>query len=823
MSQFELVLGNGEAVDVRAFNITERISRPFRIEVVAVSPNEDIDFEAVIGAPAAFTLASGLLFALVPTRTWLGICTRCEQTRVEDTGLSTYHVVIESQLWLLSQRRNHRIFQHQTALEIVATILGEWNVVFELQIDPEAHAPLELRIQYGETDLDFISRMLEEAGASYVLVKAGDNMKMIITDSPHARDKRGQPLTFIDSIVQAQAAQVEYASLLRFRRDARPGKVVLRDFDFRNPRFNLEASASLSSGTSEDALEVYRYTPGGFLVEGHSGGETPAADDRGVARHHQPAGAATATRLLEAERVHRRSVTFRTNAFDVAPGVVFNILNHPKSELAPSAWILATELTISGEVNQEWVGTVTGVLADTPFRPALVTPKPTIHGVQSAIVVGPSGDVVHTDEFGRVRVQFIWDRDAHFSELSSCWMRVSQAWAGSGYGHVVLPRVGHEVLVGFVHGNPDQPIVVGRVFNGAQQTPYKLPGSRLISTWKTDSNSNIIVFDDTPGEEGFYTQAEKDRVGIVKKDETYMTGGKRTLAVKKDYKSYVGATQSHFAGKEYKILAGKEFKAAGLIEWGGKAGLEASLKSGKEISIGIQPVVPFVQTLIDVLQAKAKLDKALPKGPPDLSAVLPDFTKGGITIVKGAAVPPVKLSMSKAEAGMEDVINVLGLALKGKSSAEISALFDQHGVEGALAKLLDDAKAIGLPKKLAYLGSLDAMLAHLHALLAAIIVGGKTSKLAKKSSAKKKKEEDASQAIDILQEVAQVILDAIVPKTKIELEHQKITIATEKAKIELSEDSIKMKADKDIELKAGGTVKIEGCAVKIKPSPCKCK
>ncbi len=820
----QLQLENGESLDVRSFKVTEAISRPFRVDLVAVSMNHDLDFEGAIGRPAVFRLTNAAAYVLVPTRTWVGICTRCEQTRIEAGGLSTYELTIESQLWALVQRRNHRVFQHLNVPAIVARIFSEWQIEFSLEVDPKAHAPLEFRIQYGETDLAFVSRLLEEAGISYVTVQTPAGMKVVLRDAPQAHDKRAAPpLSFVDSAAQAQAAQVEYATLLRFRREARPGKVVLRDFDFRNPRFDLEASASIATGNVEESLEVYRFAPGRFLTEGHAGGETPAADDRGVARYHQPAGTALATRLLEAERVQRRAVSFRTNAFDLAPGVVFNIANHPKTELFPTSWLLSTELVLSGEVGFEWTAEVRAVFADAAYRPELSTAKPSIYGVQSAIVVGPEGDKVHTDEFGRVRVQFVWDRAKHFSDLSSCWVRVSQAWAGTGYGHVVLPRVGHEVLVGFVDGNPDQPIVVGRVFNGAQQTPYKLPGSKLISAWKSDSNSNIIVFDDTAGEEGFYTQAEKDRVGIVKKDETYLTGGKRTLAIKKAYKTLVGDKQDHFAGKDYKMLAGNEWKSQALIEWGAKAGLEAGLKSGKDISIAVQPVVPFVMALIDVFQAKAKLKKLLPDGPPDLSAVLPDFTKGGITVKSGAVSKPKKLSKEQVESGMADVINLFGLALKGKSKLELSELLDEHGLEKGIELLLAGVKD-SVPKSLLKLTDLDSLLDHLQSLLAGLADDDDGKKGSEKAGKKKKKKEEGDfNLIDLLQDIAQAILDKIVPKTKIELEHQKITIATDKAKIELSEDSIKLKADKDIEIKAGGCVKIEGASVKIKPSPCKCK
>jgi hypothetical protein len=306
----------------------------------------------------------------------------------------------------------------------------------------------------------------------------------------------------------------------------------------------------------------------------------------------------------------------------------------------------------------------------------------------------------------------------------------------------------------------------------------------------------------------------------VKKDETYLTGGKRVLAIGKEYKSRVGKKQSHFAGKEYKSFAGKKVSSGTIYEWSGKAGFNASVKSGKEVKLAVQPVVPVVMAIIDFFQDWTKLKKALPDGPPDLSAVLPSFTKGSVTVKSAKIAPPKMLSKEKIDEGIEDVVNLLGLALKGKSSSDLADLFDDP-VEEAIAKLLDDAKAAGLiPAKLLPLANLAALLEHLQNLLDAILEDGKSTapKLAK---AKKPKKEEDSSAVDVLQDVAQAILDRIVPTTKVSVEHQKIGFKTKKAKIELKEDSITFKADKDIEIKAGGTIKIEGASVKIKPDPCK--
>lgn len=385
-----------------------------------------------------------------------------------------------------------------------------------------------------------------------------------------------------------------------------------------------------------------------------------------------------------------------------------------------------------------------------------------------------------------------------------------------------MPRVGHEVLIGFIEGNPDQPIVVGRVFNGVQRVPYKLPGSKLVSAWKSDSNSNIILFDDTPGEEGFYEQAEKDRVGIVKNDETYMTGGERTVAVGKSEDSMAGDSWSSFALMEHSILAGKAVSSTAVNEWSGTGGLEASVSSGKEASLSVQPVVPFIMALVDVLMSKASLDAALPGGsPPDLSAVLPAFTKGAMVLEEPEESEPMMLSKEEIHQGVEDVVNLFGLALTNVTPKVLAKLVQKKGLEGAIAALLEDVQAGGnAPQSLLALANMQALLAHLKTLLAALM-----EQEAEEPEEEAEEEEDEgdeeamSKAIELLKELVGKILDEIVPSTDITVKHQNIKLETEKASIEIDGANIKIEAEGDITLSADGKIKIEGSAVSISPKP----
>jgi type VI secretion system secreted protein VgrG len=819
MKALHLSFGSGEdSLEPRSFSVHEELSSPFRVDIVARSPSPDIDLDTIVGQAAVFRIVG--LFGLAPVRTWTGICERCEQTRVEPSGLSTYELTVVPALWLLGRRRNHRLFQHVSHLDIVTALLSEWKVGHALALDKAAYPKLELRTQYGETDLAFFSRMLEEAGISYFFKDDPEKGSMVVlTDRPHAADPRpAPPIPFLDEPPNAAQQDMHYTTGVRVYREVRPAKVVLRDFDFRAPDFPLFADAS-SPGGLEQRLEQYSYAPGAFLVEGNKAGDTPSADDKGTARHTQGAGQSLAARLLEGERSGRRGARMSTNAYDVAPGVIFSISGHPRDELSPDRLLLAKKVHFHGEVGKEWTSEVTALFTDVPVRPQPVHERPRVFGVQSAVVVGPKGDRVHTDEHGRVRVQFHWDREGKQDDGSSCWIRVSQPWAGGGYGMMNLPRVGHEVLVGFFEGNPDQPVVVGRVWNGKQQVPYKLPASKLVSAWKSDSSSNIILFDDTPGEEKFYTQAEKDRVGIVKKDEKYLTGGKRTTAIRKKESTLVGDKSERFAGKEHSIVAGKESSHKAGMEFSVTAGMEAKIKAGMEVETSVHPVAPLVSVLMKVLSKKAKLDKALPGGAPDLQKVLPAHMKGKLAEGKPEEVGAKMVKSSEeAKKKLQKPLIALAKTLLGLTPQELEELKQIDDVEKLVETLLDKAKDPNDPTKL------GDLLAALQGLLDALAADPPKDKgKGKSDKAKKKEDDEESDALEILDMVITEILTMIIPKTKIKIEFQKIKITTDKATIELDKDKIKLKADGDIEVKAGGSVKIEGKSVSIKPSPCKCK
>jgi type VI secretion system secreted protein VgrG len=551
----ELSFESGEAsLSVRSFRIDEAASTPFTVFVVARSPNQ-IDLDSIVGKAATLRLESGVAHLRAPKRRWTGVCDHIEQVGAEPTGLSTYELRIRPVLWLLSQRRGYRIYQHLSIPQIVERLLAEWSITPIWDIDRDAYPKLWHKAQYGESDLAFLSRLLEEAGIAYTFPDGGgDDTHLALSDALHAASPRSPALRWVDN--PNEAAEREFITKVRIAHEVRPGAYTIRDYDFRRPSYTLSGEAEPAG---EARHEQYHYRPGAFLVEVAADGSTPVADDKGAARHADRFGKERAERAFASHRAGRRTVSFETNVLELAPGAVFAVEHHPHGDLAGGAALLALEHSIEGSIGGEWTVRGRAAFAATPHRPSAVTPKPTVDGVQSATVVGPSGQEIHTDEFGRVRLQFPWDREGTNDDKSSAWVRVSQGWAGTGFGLINLPRVGQEVLVGFLEGDPDQPVVVGRVFNKTNPVPYTLPQHKTRSTWKSRSSPggngfNELMFEDSAGSELVYAQAEKDLRKLVKNDETITVGHDRQKLVKNDETEVTGGNRTEFtAGNRTEI------------------------------------------------------------------------------------------------------------------------------------------------------------------------------------------------------------------------------------------------------------------------------
>jgi type VI secretion system secreted protein VgrG len=535
----------GPSFDVRRFSIREAIGAPFTVALWAVCDDPAIDLSALLGKAALFRLADGWDHA----RAYRGVCRAAAQTQAEPTGLSSYELTIVPALWLLSQRRDIRIFQHKSVPEIVAAILDEWQVPATWAMDRAAYPALEYRVQHGESDLAFVSRLLEEAGITYTF--AGDDAgTLVLSDAPHRADPRpGPPIHFVDN--PSRAVDGEYVTRVCLAREARPGAIVLRDHDPRSPAYALFGRAA--GAGIEARLERYGYAPGGSVIEGEQGGGTPVADDQGVARASEAHLGAVAALRLEEQRLGERAVTFASNVPDLAPGTVFSIARHPAEALAEDRRLLVTDLAVDGTPGETWDISGRAVLAGVPFRPPRSTPRPRALGLATAVVVGPRDQEIHADELGRVRVRFPWDRSGKSEDHTSCWLRVGHGWAGAGFGWMALPRVGDEVIVSFLDGDPDQPVILRGAHNGVSGTPHPLPAFADASAWKSASTPgsdgyNEILFRDVTARELVYTQAERDETRLVRYDETVTVVQRRSALVKGDASETTGKERIRVTG-----------------------------------------------------------------------------------------------------------------------------------------------------------------------------------------------------------------------------------------------------------------------------------
>jgi type VI secretion system secreted protein VgrG len=573
-------LGDG-LLDVRHFAVHEAMNELFEVTVVATSPDDAIDLSAAVGKGAAFKLETGNYMASTPVRVWAGVVAHMSQDHAEpQPGVSIYNVVIAPMFWRTTLRRNSRIFQHLTTPDIVKQLLAEWKItpVMKLKQEYKKH---EYCVQYGETDFQFICRLLEDAGISFSFShdqttgKGEDITKLVLNDTPNKEAPRKGPLVYAGHQTPRFGGDRDFCSTVSITQRVKPGKFTTRDFDFRLAS-NLPLVMRSISSTPEDAYEQFDYSPGAFWWDTDET-QLPVADRDHAPMTEPDEGLALAVRKMDGERRRKLLVSFHTNALDLTPGSIVGInqesdaTNHSRKDLAPDKKLLLVETAIDGEQGGEWSMTATGVFAAPTYRPERRTPKPKIHGVQSALVVGPEGQEIFTDEFGRVRVQFHWDREHKYDENSSCWIRVSQESAGGVFGAMNVPRVGHEVLVKFYEGDPDRPVIAGRLHNGTTAVPWSLPTNQTKSGWRSNSlpsktklGYNEISFEDNANAEEIHIQAETKLSYIVKNAQIQDIGATRgvrigardVLDVDQSRVIQVGTTDSTDVGDQYAVSVG---------------------------------------------------------------------------------------------------------------------------------------------------------------------------------------------------------------------------------------------------------------------------
>jgi type VI secretion system secreted protein VgrG len=508
---------------LQSFAGREAISRLFYFEAELVSEDASISFDRVIGQAVSLRIA----VRGHQQRFLHGYVSRFTQSS-QDSRFTYYRAYIVPWLWFLTRTADCRIFQNMTVPDIIAKIFNDLGFSDFRQDLEGSFEPLDYCVQYRETDFNFVSRLMEQYGIFYFFEHEENKHTLVLGDSPNANKPCPKQSSARCAFASGNLENEDVISACQIDQELRPGKYHLTDYNFETPSTSLAATLdSVVDVGGNKRFEIYDY-PGDYEKK-------PQGEDL------------VKLRIQEEEATHLvLSGASSCRAF--GSGYRFDLEEHYRDDLNQSYVLLEVQHSASaGEyyssggsstVGETYGNSFTASPHSFPYRAARITPKPVVQGTQTAVVVGPSGEEIYTDKYGRVKVQFHWDREGKRNEHSSCWIRVSQPWAGKNWGSVSLPRMGQEVIVDFLEGDPDRPIITGRVYNAEQMPPYALPANQTQSGTKSRSskgggaaNFNEIRMEDKKGSEELYIHAEKDESHIVENDQSINVGHDKTETV----------------------------------------------------------------------------------------------------------------------------------------------------------------------------------------------------------------------------------------------------------------------------------------------------
>ncbi|HEV7135649.1 MAG TPA: type VI secretion system tip protein TssI/VgrG [Steroidobacteraceae bacterium] len=511
----------------------ERVSQPFHCEIGLLSESGDLDPDRILGKPLTVSLATT---ATAPLRYFHGLVTEFEQVGYTDR-LHEYRAIARPWFWFLTRTADCRIFQNKSVPDIFREVCQQAGFA-DLDVRLGSYEPLEYCVQYRETDFNFLSRLLEREGIFYFFEHSENKHLLVLAD-----DVGGcKAVTGYDSVpfyppaAQEALRERDHLQSWSFQKSFQPGSFSSRDYNFEQPSPIPAGTSSISRPYETSKYEIYDF---------------PAAAEALTSTGVERVAKLRVQELQVAQMVARGS----GDAAGLAAGHVFKLTGHPRGSLDIQYLITSTSIDLSSNAYHAGSGAgqtrfaiaVEGADAREAYRPPRVTPKPVIHGTQTAVVVGPKGEEIYTDPFGRVKVQFHWDRYGKLDENSSCFMRVGQLWAGKSWGGIHIPRIGQEVIVSFTEGDPDRPLVIGSVYNGANKPPYSLPDNKTQSGIKSRSslqgtvdNCNELRFEDKKGSELLFLHAEKDQTIEVENDESHSVGHDRSKSVKNNETTTIG-------------------------------------------------------------------------------------------------------------------------------------------------------------------------------------------------------------------------------------------------------------------------------------------
>ncbi len=584
---------------------TEGLSQLFSFEVELFHEETSPGFEPTI-VEAESILGQGVTISINQRddtkRTFSGIVNQFSQGN-RNTRFSFYYATIVPHVWILTQKRQSRIFQHKSVPDILREVFSGFEVLYELQGD---FKPRNYCVQYNETDFDFASRLMEEEGIFYFFEHKDGQHKMIVANTPQSHpDCPGK--STIPYFIKVERTEEDFVSSIHtWQTDHRmqSGKVTFWDYHFQTPTNKLDASQpSYFNIADTRKLEIYEY-PGGYARKYDdidSGGGT-RSDIRNIFNDKQK-NAEIAMQSLDAQY---RLTNASSDCSSITAGYKFTFSNHVKA-----GDYVITSVTHDAEQNPSYVSddeieqpytnnfsSIVHGKGNPPFRPVRQTPKPVIQGSQTAYVVGPAGEEIFTDKFGRVKVQFHWDRHGQVNADSSCWVRVAQTWAGNKWGAMFIPRIGMEVIVHFLEGDPDQPIITGCVYNSEAMPPYTLPDEKTKSTIKSNSSKggggfNEVRIEDKKGSEQIFIHGEKnldvriknDVMELVQKDRHLIVNNDQLEKVKKDKHLEVGGDKNEKVDGSVSLKVGSDIQEKVGQNYALDSGMAVHIKAGMTVVV----------------------------------------------------------------------------------------------------------------------------------------------------------------------------------------------------------------------------------------------
>ncbi|BCT36288.1 type VI secretion system tip protein VgrG [Pseudomonas protegens] len=525
----------------------EELGRLFDYQLQLTSSDANIDLNQLLGKPMGLSvqLDDG------SQRYFHGIVARCSQN-VDSGQFASYQVTLRPWLWLLSRTSDCRIFQHLSIPQIIKQVFRDLGFSDFEDALSRPYREWEYCVQYRETSFDFVSRLMEQEGIYYFFRHEKDRHVLVLADAYGAHSSVPGYASVPYYPRDEQQRERDHIFDWHLAQEVQPGSLELNDYDFQRPSARIDVRSAMPRPHSAGDYPLYDY-PGTYVQS--SDGEHYAQ-----------------TRIEALQSLHER-IELSGNARGLGVGNLFNLTGFSRQDqnreyliVGIHYYVVQESLETGGSGGSaQFESHLTCIDAQQSFRPLAKTQRPIVQGPQTARVVGPAGEEIWTDQYGRVKVHFHWDRHDQSNENSSCWIRVSQAWAGKNWGSMQIPRIGQEVIVSFLEGDPDRPIITGRVYNAEQTVPYDLPANATQSGMKSRSskggspaNFNEIRMEDKKGAEQLYIHAERNQDIVVEVNESHSVGNNRNKSIGHDEYVTIGNKRTRIVQHVDELTVGEK-------------------------------------------------------------------------------------------------------------------------------------------------------------------------------------------------------------------------------------------------------------------------